>query len=222
MNKRFALRIVALLLFLALGTYCFIHLHWYVYFIDKNKAVNLILSFHPYDDFVFIALQILQVVFAPIPGDVTGFIGGYLYGPLLGTIYSTIGLTIGSWLAFLLARLFGLPLVESIVKPETIQKYNYIIENQGALISFVLFLIPGFPKDYLCYILGLSHMTTTTFLIVSTIGRLFGTILLSVSGSYAHHHQYGALIIAFGISGVFMVLAYLYRERLIKILKRKK
>ncbi|MCX5816522.1 MAG: TVP38/TMEM64 family protein, partial [Proteobacteria bacterium] len=179
-------------------------------------------SFHPYDEFVFISLQILQVIFAPIPGEATGLIGGYLYGPLLGTIYSTIGLTIGSWIAFLLARVFGLPFVEKTVKPEIIKKYDYVMEHQGALISFVLFLIPGFPKDYLCYIMGLSHMTTTTFLVVSTIGRLFGTTLLSVCGSYAHHHQYGALIIAFGVSGIFIILAYLYRERLIKILRRKK
>ena len=65
-------------------------------------------------------------------------------------------------------------------------------------------------------------MTTTTFLIVSTIGRLFGTILLSVIGSHANHHQYGALIIVCGVSGVFIVLAYLYRERLIKLLRRRK
>lgn len=222
MNNRFVLKIVVLLLFLALGTYGFIHFDWYVYFINQNKAIALIQSFHPYDDLVFILLQILQVVFAPIPGEVTGLIGGYLYGPLLGTIYSTIGLTIGSWLAFLLARVFGLPFVERTVKPEIIRRYDYVMEHQGALISFVLFLIPGFPKDYLCYIMGLSHMTTKTFLIVSTIGRLFGTILLSVCGSYAHHHQYGALIIAFGVSGVFIVLAYLYREKLIEILRRKK
>ena len=142
MNNRSVLKIVVLLFFLALGAYCFIHFHWYTYFIDKNKTISLIYSFHPYDEFVFISLQILQVVVAPIPGDVTGFIGGYLYGPLLGTIYSTIGLTIGSWLAFLLARAFGLSLVERVVKSEIIQKYDYIIKHQGPLISFVLFLIP--------------------------------------------------------------------------------
>jgi len=221
-NHRFLTRILLLLVLIASGTYGFLHYDLYVYFIHKEKAIAFINSYHPYDEFVFISLQILQVVAAPIPGEVTGLIGGYLYGPLLGTIYSTIGLTIGSWLAFLLARIFGLPFVERIVKPEIIQKYDYVMEHQGALISFVLFLIPGFPKDYLCYIMGLSHMTTTTFLVVSTIGRLFGTILLSVCGSYAHHHQYGALIVAFGVSGVFIVLAYLYRERLIKILRRKK
>ena len=73
-------------------------------------------------------VQILQVVAAPIPGEVTGLIGGYLYGPSIGTIYSTIGLTIGSWMAFVLARFFGLPLVEKAVKPSIIEKYDYFLE----------------------------------------------------------------------------------------------
>ena len=221
-KHRFFGRILLLLVLIVLGTYGFLHYDLYVYFIHKEKAIAFINSYHPYDEFVFISLQILQVVVAPIPGEVTGLIGGYLYGPLLGTVYSTIGLTIGSWFAFFLARIFGLPFVEKIVKPEIIQKYDHIVEHRGAFVSFILFLIPGFPKDCLCYIMGLSHMTTATFLIVSTIGRLFGTILLSVCGSYAHQHQYYALIIAFGVSGIFIILAYLYRERLLKTLRKKK
>ena len=67
--------------------------------------------------FAFMLLQVLQVIITPIPGEVTGLIGGYLYGPMLGTVYSTIGLTIGSWIAFILARAYGLPLVERVVPP---------------------------------------------------------------------------------------------------------
>jgi uncharacterized membrane protein YdjX (TVP38/TMEM64 family) len=171
---------------------------------------------------VFISLQILQVVAAPIPGELTGIIGGYLYGSFLGTIYSTIGLTIGSWLAFALARMFGLPLVEKTVKPEIIQKYDYIMEHQGALGSFVLFLIPGFPKDYLCYLMGLTHMRTWTFLVISTTGRLLGTALLSVSGSNARNNQYGALMIVIAVSGVLILIGYVYRENLLKTLKKRK
>ena len=95
---------------------------------------------------IFIGLQILQVIVAPIPGEVNGFIGGYLYGPVLGTLYSTIGLTIGSWLAFLLARWLGLPFVEKMINPKIIQKYDHFMEHRGILITFILFLIPGFPE----------------------------------------------------------------------------
>jgi uncharacterized membrane protein YdjX (TVP38/TMEM64 family) len=221
-NRRFPIKILLLLGLIASGIFVFIHYDLYVDFLHKERAIAFIKSFHPYDELVFISLQILQVVVAPIPGELTGIIGGYLYGSLLGTIYSTIGLTLGSWLAFAFARMFGLPLVEKTVKPEIIQKYDYIMEHQGVLVSFVLFLIPGFPKDYLCYIMGLSHMRTWTFLVISTIGRLLGTILLSISGSNARNNQYGALLMLIVVSGAFILVVYLYREKLLEMLRKRK
>jgi uncharacterized membrane protein YdjX (TVP38/TMEM64 family) len=161
------------------------------------------------------------VVAAPIPGEVTGLIGGYIYGASLGTVYSTIGLTIGSWIAFALARFFGLPLVEKAVKPAVIEKYDYFLEHRGLFVSFLLFLIPGFPKDYLCYIMGMSHMKTWHFLGISTVGRLLGTILLSVSGSCARNNQYIELLFIAGASCLFLVIAYFYRDKWLDSLKRR-
>ena len=220
-DRQSIIRLAILILLISIGTYFFIHFDLYIYFISRKRAIALINSYSPYDIFVFIGLQILQVVFAPFPGEATGLIGGFLYGPILGTIYSTIGLTAGSWVAFSLARFFGLPFVEKTVKPEMIQKYDYLLEHKGAVISFVLFLIPGFPKDYLCYIMGLSHMKIWHFLVISTVGRLFGTILLSVCGSYARNNQYAALFIAFGVTGFILLIAYLYRDKWLDALKRK-
>jgi uncharacterized membrane protein YdjX (TVP38/TMEM64 family) len=220
MNGRFVFRIVPLLLIIVLSTYLFIHYDLYTFFIDKNKLITFIHS-QPYDELVFIFLQILQVVAAPIPGEVTGLIGGFLYGPVMGTVYSTIGLTIGSWLAFALARFFGLPLVEKVVRPAIIDKYDYFLEHRGLFVSFLLFLIPGFPKDYLCYIMGLSHMKTMHFLGISTVGRLLGTVLLSVSGSCARNNQYMALLIIAGASFIFITVAYYYRDKWLEALKKR-
>jgi uncharacterized membrane protein YdjX (TVP38/TMEM64 family) len=80
--------------------------------------------------------------------------------------------------AFGLARLAGRPLVEKLVSPETIKRYDYVMKHKGLFLAFLLFLIPGFPKDYMCYLLGLGHMGQRDFLIVSTTGRLLGTVLL--------------------------------------------
>jgi len=221
MNGRLAFRILILLAFIILSTYLFIHYDIYVYFASQQKAIALINSFHPYDELAFIGLQILQVVAAPIPGEVTGLIGGYVYGTFLGTVYSTIGLTIGSWIAFALARFFGLPLVERVVKPAIIEQYDHFLEHRGLFVSIILFLIPGFPKDYLCYIMGASHMKTWHFLGISTAGRLLGTILLSVSGSCARNNQYTVLLIIAGISCIFVIVAYFYRDKLLDSLKRR-
>jgi len=220
-DKKSIIKLAILILFISIGTYIFIHFDIFVYFTSKRKAIALINSYSPYDVFVFIGLQILQVVFAPIPGEVTGLIGGFIYGPVLGTIYSTIGLTLGSWLAFVMARFFGLPFVEKAVKPETIQRYDYLLAHKGAVISFVLFLLPGFPKDYLCFIMGLSHMRVGMFLLISTVGRLFGTILLSVCGSYARNNEYAALFIAFGVTAAILFIAYLYKDKWLEALKKR-
>jgi uncharacterized membrane protein YdjX (TVP38/TMEM64 family) len=221
MKRHYILGALALTAFFGIGTWLFFHYDLHVFFSDRERAIEMITSYDPYDEIIFIALQILQVVFAPIPGEASGFIGGYLYGPVLGTIYSTIGLTIGSWIAFLLAHVFGLPLVERIVEPETLRKYDYVLQHKGVFIVFFLFLIPGIPKDFLCYILGLSHMRLWTFLIISTVGRLFGTIMLSAFGSFARNNQFIPLVALLVITGLFLIVAYFYREKWLEKLREK-
>ena len=214
---------IALLLALILaGVFLFFYYDLYSFFVSKKKIVHFVNSFGPLSVVIFIGLQIVQVLVAPIPGELNGFIGGYLYGPVLGTIYSTIGLTIGSCLAFLLARWLGMPFVEKIVTPQVIQKYDYFMEHRGIPITFILFLIPGFPKDALSYIIGLSHMKMTTFLILCTTGRLMGTIMLSVSGSYARNNQNAAMLAILGISALITLLAYYYHEELLNLVRKRK
>ena len=220
--KQILLRAALLLIIFTAGIFIFFHYNLYTYFTQEEKALRLINSFGPYSVLMLIGLQIAQVIVAPIPGEVTGFIGGYLYGPLWGTIYSTIGLTIGSWLAFLLARLFGLPFVEKAISQEHIKKYDYFMEHQGSLVSFVLFLLPGFPKDSLCYIIGLSHMRISHFLIISTVGRLLGTIMLSVAGNSSRNHNNKVLVIVLALSAVAVGLAYFYREKWLSLLRKRK
>ena len=208
MNRKDILKLVVLLLMIATGILLFRHYDLYSFFSDRAKIVPFLDSFGPLSVVVFIGIQILQVILAPIPGEVTGFIGGYIYGIVPGAIYSTIGLTLGSWLAFGLSRTFGLPFVEKFVSPKVIARYDRVMAHQGPFVAFLLFLIPGFPKDALCYILGLSHIRTRTFLTISTVGRLLGTIILSIQGSCVRNQQNGTFLIITAVSIVFFGLAY--------------
>ncbi|MEN6375906.1 MAG: VTT domain-containing protein [Smithella sp.] len=218
-NGRLALKAFVLVALISLSTYLFLHYDLYLFFTSKRKIIEFI-RVSPFDEIVFIFLQVVQVVAAPVPGELTGFIGGYLYGPVLGTIYSTIGLTLGSWLAFVLAHFFGMPLLEKIIKPAVVEKFDHFMEHQGILVSFFLFLIPGFPKDYLCYIMGVSRMPVGTFLIISAAGRLLGTIMLTVTGSSARNGQYVLLGCFVGVGIIIFIAAYYYQDKLLEILKR--
>jgi uncharacterized membrane protein YdjX (TVP38/TMEM64 family) len=215
-NKRNHIWIKVLLLLLIIAGLTFalyesglVHL-----FMSKRRMESLLTSLGRWSFVGFIFLQAFQVIAAPIPGDATGLLGGYLYGPMLGTILSTLGLTLGSYAAFGLSRSLGRPFVEKFVASQTMERFDFLLHHKGAFLVFLLFLIPGFPKDYLCYMLGLGHLSTLEFLVIGGTGRLFGTVLLTLGGSYIKLHQYGRFFILLGAALIILLLAMAYKDRL--------
>lgn len=189
-------------------------------FLDRERLLEFIDRHLAYAAFIFIGLQALQVVAAPVPGEATGFVGGLLFGPFWGVVLSTIGLTLGSWAAFMLARWMGRPLVEALVRAETLRRYDYVMKHKGLFLAFLMFLIPGFPKDILCYILGLGHMRVRDFLAVSVTGRLLGTILLTLGGTYVRDERWVALYVVIGVGLAITLLAMVYRRRIERLFRR--
>jgi uncharacterized membrane protein YdjX (TVP38/TMEM64 family) len=189
------------------------------FFLNKKRLLDFLDSLGPLAFIGFIFLQVAQVVAAPIPGEVTGLLGGFLYGPVLGVILSTIGLTIGSYAAFALARTFGRPFVDRFVDKAVMNRFDYLLHHKGAFLVFLLFLIPGLPKDYLCYILGLGHLSTKEFLIIGGTGRLFGTILLTLGGDYIRRNQYGRFSILIGVALVVVFIAMAYKDKLERLFR---
>jgi len=213
-NKRTIAGLVVFGVVIAAVLYLLFPLGMVQYLTDKQRLLAVIKE-HPADAaFIFIGLQVLQVVAAPVPGEVTGFVGGLFFGPFWGVLLSTIGLALGSWLAFVLARFAGRPLVETLVNPETIKRYDYVMKHKGMFLAFLMFLIPGFPKDLLCYLLGLGHMRQRDFLIVSTTGRLFGTLLLTMGGTLFRDQRYAAFFSLVGISIALILFTLIYRENI--------
>jgi uncharacterized membrane protein YdjX (TVP38/TMEM64 family) len=187
---------------------------------DRHQLKVIIRSFGPYSPLAYILLQILQVIVAPIPGGAIEFLGGYLFGAEAGFFYSMIGLLLGSWLAFSLARIFEKWTVEKFVSEQTIKKFDYLIGHEGVILSFLLFLIPGFPKDALCYLLGLTPMHLGIFLVISTIGRVPGTLMACLQGGKAFDHQYKTFLILLGISALAVLAFYIYHDEIHHFVKR--
>jgi uncharacterized membrane protein YdjX (TVP38/TMEM64 family) len=168
----------------------------------------------------FIGIQIAQVIAAPVPGEATGFIGGYIFGTLAGFIYSTVGLTIGSLLNFGIGRMLGERFVRRLVSQERFSRIDRLVNRQGIIALFIMFAIPGFPKDYLSLALGLSTLPVKLFTLMTGVGRMPGTLMLSLQGAALYDRSYGLLAVVAGACLVLILLAYRYREALYQWVER--
>lgn len=169
---------------------------------------------------IFMAIQLLQVLVAAIPGEVVQIAGGYIYGTWLGTLYSITGIVAGSVLVFFIARLLGFPLVKMLVSPEHLKKFDFIINDEKSEAAmFLLFLIPGIPKDILTYIAGITPVKPLRFLVIITIARLPALIASSVIGSSTQKGNYVTVIILSVAALVLFVAGLLLKDRIIEKIK---
>lgn len=178
---------------------------------NKEQAKDLIESAGIFGPLVFILIQIAQVVVAPLPGQVSGLVGGYLFGVTLGTAYSLIGASIGFLIIFALARKLGRPFVERFFSKELISKFDYITESKGTLALFLIFLLPAFPDDLICYLAGLSKIPIWKLLLISIAGRLPGYLVLSMTGSGLSYENMNPIIITLAAALLIFGLAFWQR-----------
>lgn len=164
---------------------------------------------------VFIALQFVQVVLFIIPGEVAQAAGGYIFGMWAGIVYSVVGILLGSMFNFFLARLLGVPFVKAVFGAGRLERFDLVLTSRRATAAFfLLFLIPGIPKDALCYVAGLSTLSFPVFMLVSTVGRLPGIVGSSALGGAAANRMWFTVgtitVIALGL----FIAGLLYRERM--------
>ena len=182
--------------------------------IDREKTEAFIRTSGHWAPLVFMAVQLLQVILAPIPGEATGFIGGYLFGAGKGFMYSSISLALGSLINFLIGRFLGMRFVRRVIPANKLARMDQTVTHHGVLVILLLFIFPGFPKDYLCLFLGITAMPLKLFLIMATFGRMPGTLMLSLQGAMLFERMYGIFALILGICGLILYLAYRFRTRL--------
>jgi len=187
---------------------------------DREKIRDFIVSFGVAAPLVFMGIQVLQVIFAPIPGEATGFIGGYLFGTLNGFFFSSIALTVGSVINFAIGRFLGERFVRKMIPAEKFNKMDSLLKRQGVIVVFFLFVFPGFPKDYLCLFLGLSTLAPKVFILLAAVGRLPGTFMLSLQGAFLYEQNYFVLGIVAGLCTILALIAYRYRDTIYRWLER--
>ena len=193
---------------------------YFLVFSDREQIKNFITSFGAGAPAVFIIIQILQVLFAPVPGETSGFIGGFLFGTLKGFLFSSIGLTVGSCINFYIGRFLGQRYIRKIISSDYLNRFDAFVKRKGAAVIFILFVFPGFPKDYLCLFLGLSTLSFKVFFIIVTIGRMPGTFLLSLQGAYLFEQNYLVFALILCLCIILSLLASRFNESLYKWLEK--
>jgi len=183
---------------------------------NGTKTRETILSYEYLAPLMFMVLQVLQVLFAPVPGEATGILGGYLFGAWPSFIYSSIALAVGSALAFMIGHLFADAFRSRFSKTKIYRKFNHLVFKGDFVIPFVLFLFPGFPKDSLSYLLGLSTMPFKVFIFIASIARMPGTIVLSFEGTHVYEGNHLELLLLLTFSAIVALPCILYRRQILE------
>lgn len=182
---------------------------------EDRTAVREFVRAHPLlGAFLFVFLQALQVIVAPLPGEVTGFLGGFIFGAPLGFTLSMIGISIGSVVAFLAIRKVRDRYFKKYYQNEHYRRLKRYFRKFGPFGIFFLYLFPGFPKDLLNYLVALMPISLRGFLIICILGRAPGTLALSIQGDIVYEgHPYRIFIVTSAFLIAFLAFILL-RKRL--------
>jgi len=162
---------------------------------------------------MFLLVQFLQVVVAPIPGQFTGMVGGFVFGFWRGLALNVAGNAVGSLTAMLLTRFFGEQVMRPFVPRRIQEKFDAAMHRGGLGNFFMLFLLPGTPKDSICFMAGLTRFPVWKLILVNTFGRLPGLMVLTFTGA-AIDGNLLAVKLVFG-AGLFLALvAWLFDEEI--------
>ena len=166
---------------------------------------------------VMLGLQILQVFIALIPGEIVESAAGFVLGSWLGTAVCYLGICIASTLIFMLTRRYGIRLVEVFVAREKINELRFLnTEQKRNALIFLLFFIPGTPKDLLTYFVGLTDIRLKTFLLLSMVARIPSVITSTFGGHLLGEERYIGAVILYGITGVLSLLGMLGYNQYLK------
>lgn len=174
-----------------------------------------------YGVIVYLVIQIIQVIIAVIPGEPIQIAGGYLFGTAGGFALAVAGIMAGSALAFGIARKFGIGIVRLFVNEEQLLRYKQRLESRkGKAVLFLLFLIPGIPKDVLIYAAGLTPIAFRKLFPIYFFARLPAMFGASFMGAQLGQSNYKMFVIVGVIAIALLILGYVFKDSLVARLSR--
>lgn len=171
---------------------------------------------------IMLGLQILQIVVAVIPGEPIEVVMGMLYGVWGGFLTCELGVLTGSLLVFWAVRLLGAPLVRAIFGEDKLKSYAFLQNTQKLeLVTFILFFIPGTPKDVLTYVAGLTPIRPLRFLLLSSFARVPSILSSTYAGSTLAKGQFIVGLAIFAAVGAISLLGIFIHKKLMARINRE-
>lgn len=165
---------------------------------------------------VTLGIQLVQIFVAFIPGEPVELMLGYVWGPWLGTLTCLLGIFIGTTVIFLAVRKLGMPFVKKMVGTDDLSKYKFLSnEKRLELTVFILFFIPGTPKDALTYIAPIAPINPIKYILIATFARIPSIITSTIMGDSVAEEKYVTAIIVFALTALISVLGIILGNRYI-------
>ncbi len=166
---------------------------------------------------LFIFMVLFQVVVAVVPGEPFEIAAGYAFGYLWGTVYFMVGSIIGSALIFLFVRKYGQRFCDIFFDREKINKLKFLRNTKrNKALFFIIFSIPGTPKDLLSYFAGLSDMSFKTWMFIASVGRIPSLITSVIGGGAIGDGDYTMAAVVFGVAIVLSIAGYFIYSGIMK------
>lgn len=186
---------------------------------NRDELIAAVRSWGIFGPLLYVSLQVIQTIVAPIPGQIVGSIGGFIFGPW-GILWTSIGTLLGCYIVFKISKRFGRRFLEKIFKPSAIARFDFIINSKSAaVVLFLVFLLPGFPDDIVCYIAGLTTLPIRKLMVILLLGRLPLIIVTNYLGSGITTNLEGVIIVSI-VAVVLLGLGLWQRERILALLKK--
>ena len=172
---------------------------------------------------ILFAIQVLQVVIAIIPGEPIEVIAGLLYGTFWGYVICTLGMLVGTILIFYGVRWLGSSFINTLTDSKKFERFSFLHnEKKLETIVFLLFFIPGTPKDVLTYFMPLTRIRPISFFVIVTIARIPSIVSSTFAGESLGQGEWVQSIIIFLIIGAVGILGIWVNDRLMKKREQKK
>lgn len=168
-----------------------------------------------------LGLQIVQIIIAFIPGEPVELLAGVLYGTGGGLILCLVGCMLASSIVFSLSKRFGKKLLYVLFRKENVESWKWLQDTKKCtLVTFLLFLIPGTPKDMLTYIVGVTNMGIGEFLAISSLARIPSVLSSTMIGATMSRGNWKVSLLVFLITGVIGIMGIGMKEKVIEFCRR--